>query len=124
MLLSEPTQVHEKSFLRRVQECCPPHPKRYLAFNLSGPASPTQEDPPLPPPGNDPFVSIMLAIPRLLARRSSCDEPLQLHSIAYLATANTYCRLRMAMGVPGWSSNPAGESPRGFGALVSIFFRV
>lgn len=64
----------------------------------------------LPPPGNDPFVSVMLAVPRLLARRSSCDEPLQLHSIAYLATATTYCRLRTEMGVPGWSCNAAGET--------------
>lgn len=94
----------------------------YLASNFLGPAFRTQ-DPSLPPPGNDPFVSIMLAIPRLLTRRSSCDEPLQLHSIAYLAAATTYCRLRTAMGVPGWSSNPTGESPRGFEALVSMFSR-
>lgn len=70
------------------------------------------QDPSLPPPGSDPFVSVLLAVPRLLARRSSCDEPLQLHSIAYLATATTYCRLRTEMGVPGWSCNAAGETDR------------
>lgn len=62
-----------------------------------------------PPPESDPFVSAMLAIPRLLARRSSCDEPLQLHSIAYLATAVRYSRQRAEMGVPGWSSRHVGE---------------
>lgn len=65
-----------------------------------------------PPPGGDPFVSIMLALPRLLARRSSSDEPLQLHGIAYLATVARYCRQRTEMGVPGWSSNRDGESAR------------
>ncbi|CAM9618499.1 unnamed protein product [Ectocarpus fasciculatus] len=61
-----------------------------------------------PPPGGDPFVSIMLALPRLLARRSSSDEPLQLHGIAYLATVARYCRQRTGMAVPGWSSNRDG----------------
>ncbi|CAM9827019.1 unnamed protein product [Ectocarpus sp. 6 AP-2014] len=61
-----------------------------------------------PPPGGDPFVSIMLALPRLLARRSSSDELLQLHGIAYLATVARYCRQRTEMGVPGWSSNRDG----------------
>eukprot|EP00903_Cladosiphon_okamuranus_P005498 g5479.t1 len=61
-----------------------------------------------PRPESDPFVSIMLGVPWLLAGRPSCDEPLQLHSIAYLATATAYCRLRTEMGVPGWSYNACG----------------
>lgn len=54
-------------------------------------------------------MSIMLAVPRLLAGRPCCDEPLQLHSVAYLATATAYCRLRAEMAVPGWSCNASGE---------------
>ncbi|CAM9160635.1 unnamed protein product, partial [Scytosiphon promiscuus] len=70
-----------------------------------------------PPPESDPFVTAMLAVPRLLARRASCDEPLQLHSIAYLATAVRYIRQRTAMGVPGWSSRCPGVPE----VLVALF---
>lgn len=69
--------------------------------------------------GDDPFVCVMLAIPRLLSRRSSCDEPLQLHSVAYLATAMSYCRQRMDAGVPGWLANAAGEELEEH--LLSVF---
>lgn len=77
----------------------------------------------MPPPGSDPFVSVMLAVPKMLARRSSCDEPLQLHSIAYLATAAGYCCQRAEMGMTGWSSNPAGENPQyiGLGSLRTYY---
>lgn len=60
---------------------------------------------PPPPAAADPFVSVMLAVPRLLARRSSSDEPLQLHSVAYVATAAAYCRQRTDSGAPGWCAN-------------------
>lgn len=63
----------------------------------------------LPHPGDDPFVCIMFAIPRLLVRRSSCDESIQLHSVAYLAAATTYCCNRTKAGVPGWFATIAGE---------------
>lgn len=69
--------------------------------------------------GDDPFLCVMLAIPRLLSRRSSCDEPLQLHSVAYLATAMSYCRQRMDAGVSGWSANAAGEDLEAH--LLSVF---
>ncbi|CAN0375875.1 unnamed protein product, partial [Ectocarpus sp. 12 AP-2014] len=76
-------------------------PQASMGFRDIGPLMP-------PSPGGDPFVSIMLALPRLLARRSSSDELLQLHGIAYLATVVRYCRQRTEMGVPGWSSNRDG----------------
>lgn len=66
----------------------------------------------LPKPGDDPFVGIMFAIPRLLVRRSSCDESLQLHSVAYLAAATAYCCNRTKAGVPGWLDTVAGEDER------------
>lgn len=69
----------------------------------------------LPRPGDDPFVSIMFAIPRLLVRRSSCDESLQLRSVAYLASATAYCCNRTKAGVPGWFATVAGEDTKGFG---------
>lgn len=72
-------------------------------------------------PGDDPFVSLMLAVPRLLARRSSCDEPLQLHSVAYIATATAYCRQRTDSGVPGWiANNVAGRKGSEIGLMTLI----
>lgn len=61
------------------------------------------------PPGSDPFVGVMVAIPRLLSHGSAGDEPLQLHSIAYLAAAVTYCRQRTQLGAPGWCASAAGK---------------
>lgn len=66
----------------------------------------------LPRPGDDPFVGIMFAIPRLLVRRSSCDESLQLRSVAYLAAVTAYCCNRTKAGVPGWFATVAGEDER------------
>ena len=60
--------------------------------------------------GSDPFVGVMLGIPRLLNQGSASDELLQLHSIAYLAAAVTYCCQRTRQGAPGWCSNAAGKS--------------
>ncbi|CAM9350518.1 unnamed protein product, partial [Sphacelaria rigidula] len=73
---------------------------------------------PSPPATDDPFVSVMLAVPRLLARRSSSDEPLQLHSVTYVATAAAYCRHRADSGVPGWPANNVAGVPE---VLVALF---
>lgn len=73
----------------------------------------------LPQARDDPFVRIMFAIPRLLARRASCDESFQLRSVAYLAAATAYCCNRTKAGVPGWFATSAGENERLWGTRGS-----
>ncbi|CAM9489958.1 unnamed protein product, partial [Choristocarpus tenellus] len=60
------------------------------------------------PADDDPFVSIMLAVPRIL-NSSQGDESLQLHCVAFLAAMAMHCCSRVGRDAPGWSMNAEGR---------------